>query len=189
MCCTCCKGAEICCKKLNFERVVRDRACANEIQIVHVYGQWNLRISQWVLYLWWCPGWLLVPRVSRCVRWRMAWQREVQGLTLERVARNLSVDVSTVHRIVKKFEETGSVNKNKCSVANRHQLQKLTKAVQLTVLHLILQRPCIYLWELQQEIYSMFGLEISVPSLCNFLKSNFSREKDAVGSPWNGSRS
>ena len=94
-----------------------------------------------------------------------------------------------MHRIVKKFEETGSVSNKKDSVANRHQLQKLTKAVQLTVLHLILQQPCIYLWELQQEIYSMFGLEISVPSLCNFLKSNFSREKDAVGSPSNGSRS
>ena len=82
-----------------------------------------------------------------------------------------------MHRIVKKFEETGSVSK-KHSVANQHQLQKLTKAVQLTVLHLILQRPSIYLWELQQELYSMFGLEISVASLCNFLKkSNFSRKK------------
>ena len=90
---------------------------------------------------------------SEDIRWRMVWQREVQGLTLERVAWNLSVDVSTVHRIVKKFEETGSVSKKKYSVANRHQLQKLTKAVQLTVLHLILQRPSIYLWELQQELY------------------------------------
>ena len=48
---------------------------------------------------------------SEDIRWRMVWQREVQGLTLERVAWNLSVDVSTVHRIVKKFEETGSVTK------------------------------------------------------------------------------
>ena len=87
---------------------------------------------------------------------------------MERVAWNLSVDVSTVHRIVKKFEETGSVSKKKYFVANRHQLQKLTKAVQLTVLHLVLQRLSIYLWELQQEIYSMFGLEISIPCLCNF---------------------
>ena len=93
---------------------------------------------------------------SEDIRWRMVWQREVQGLTLERVACNLSVAVSTLHRIVKKFEEMGSVSKKKYSVGNRHQLQKLTKAVQLTVLHLILQRPSIYLWELQQELYSMF---------------------------------
>ena len=115
---------------------------------------------------------------SEDIRWRMVWQREVQGLTLERVACNLSVDVSTVHRIVKKFEETGSVSKKKYSIVNRQQLQKLTKPVQLTVLHLVLQRPSIYLWELQQELYSMFGLEVSVASLCNFLKkSNFSRKK------------
>ena len=82
-----------------------------------------------------------------------------------------------MHRIVKKFEETGNVSKKKYSVENRHQLQKLTKAVQLTVLHLILQRHSVYLWELQQELFNMFGLEISVASLCNFLKkSNFSRK-------------
>ena len=62
---------------------------------------------------------------SEDIRWRMVWQREVQGLTLEQVACNLSVDVSTVHRIVKTFEETGSVSKNNYSIVNRHQLQKL----------------------------------------------------------------
>ena len=107
------------------------------------------------------------------IRWRMVLQCEVQGLTLGvSIPWNLSVDVSTVHRTVNKFKKTGSVSK-KYSVANRHQLQKLTKCVQLTVLHLILQRPSmpsIYLWELQQEIYSRFELEISIPSLCNFLK-------------------
>ena len=102
------------------------------------------------------------------LRWRMVWQREVQGLTLERVANNLSVDVSTVHRIVQKFDETGTVSKKKYSIENRHQLQKLNKAVQLTVLHLILQRPSTYLWELQQEFNSMFGLELSAATLCNF---------------------
>ena len=59
----------------------------------------------------------------------MIWQHEVQGLTLERVAWNLSVDVSTVHRVVEKFEKTGSVSKEKLSVANRHLFQKLIKAV------------------------------------------------------------
>ena len=66
---------------------------------------------------------------SEDIKWRMVWQHEVQGLTLERVACILSVGVSTVHRIVK-FGETGSVSKKKkYSVRNWHQLQKLTKAV------------------------------------------------------------
>ena len=63
---------------------------------------------------------------SEDIRWRMVWQREVQGLTLEQVAWNLSVDVSTVHRIVKKLEETESVSEKKYSVANRHQLQTVS---------------------------------------------------------------
>ena len=69
---------------------------------------------------------------SEDLRWRMVWQREVQGLILER-----SVDVSTVHRTVKKFEETGNVSTNKYSMEKRHELQKLTEPVQLTVLHVI----------------------------------------------------
>ena len=75
---------------------------------------------------------MLTSTYSEDMRWRTVWQREIQGLTLERVAHNLytveastliSVDVSTVlvHRIVKKFEETGSVSKKKYSVANRQQ--------------------------------------------------------------------
>ena len=43
-----------------FERVVRNCACASEIQNVSIVS------VAYVLYLWCCPGWLLVPRVSRC---------------------------------------------------------------------------------------------------------------------------
>ena len=45
------------------------------------------------------------PRAySEDIRWRMVWQREIQELPLAKVAENLSVDTSTVHRVVKKFE-------------------------------------------------------------------------------------
>jgi len=95
----------------------------------------------------------------------MVWQRKVEELTLERVACNLSIDISTVHRIVKKFKGTGNMSKNKYSMEKRYELLKFTEPVQLTVLHVILQRPSIYLWELQQELKDMFGLEISAASL------------------------
>ena len=59
-----------------------------------------------------CPDLGVVGHyIDTRIRWRMVWQREVQGLTLERLTWNLSVDVSTVYRIVKKFEETGTVSK------------------------------------------------------------------------------
>ncbi len=113
---------------------------------------------------------------SEDLRWRMVWQRKAQGLTLDRVAANLCVDTSTVYRIVKQFETCGVVRKKPYSAQNT--TVKLTKPVQLTILHLVLQKPGIYLWEIQQELRLMYGLDISPSSVCNFLKrSNFSRKK------------
>ena len=107
----------------------------------------------------------------------MVWLRDVQGHTLDQVATKLCVDVSTVHRIVNKFRVSGSVSKKLCS-ACEHPHTKLTKPVQLTVLHLVLGNPGIYLWEIQQQILWMFDLDISPASISIFLKkSNFNRKK------------
>lgn len=45
------------------------------------------------------------------LRWRMVWQRLAQGPTLEQVSSNLIVDISTIWRVVKHFEEMGTVSK------------------------------------------------------------------------------
>ena len=45
------------------------------------------------------------------LRWRMVWQRDGEGFTLEQVARNLNVDKSTVERVTLSFRESGSVSK------------------------------------------------------------------------------
>ena len=113
---------------------------------------------------------------SEDIRWRMVWQHQVQGLTLDQVATNLCVDTSTVHRIVSRFQATGVVSKKPYSVANR--IVKLTNAVQLTVLNLVLEKPGIYLWEIQQELMWICGAYVSPSSLCNMLKrNNFTRKK------------
>lgn len=113
---------------------------------------------------------------SEDLRWRMVWQREVQGFTLEKVARNLCVDTSTVHRILKQFNSLGTVSKKSYSLSNVPM--KLTKPVQLTVLHLVLEKPGIYLSEIQLELRMMFGLDMSPSALCKFLKkNNFNRKK------------
>ncbi len=41
----------------------------------------------------------------------------------------------------------------------------MTRPVQLTVLMLVLDKPGIYLWEIQYELSWMFGLSISLSSL------------------------
>ena len=97
-------------------------------------------------------------------------------LTLQKVAANLCVDTSTVHRIVANFNRTGDVSKKKYFSGNRYK--KLSNPVQLTVLHLVLTKPDMYFWEIQKELKYMFSLDVSIASICKLLKaSNFSRKK------------
>ena len=104
------------------------------------------------------------------LRWRMVWQREVLQLTLDKIAKNLCVDISTVHRIVRRFSLLGTVDKKPYSTRGRPS--KLSMPVQLTILHLIMEKPGVYLWEIQQELQWQFDLEISASVLCTFLKKN-----------------
>ena len=65
---------------------------------------------------------------SEDLRWRMVWQRDVMGLKLREVAENLSVDISTVHRITKLFHNTGSIMK-RAYPKDRRPTKKLTDAI------------------------------------------------------------
>ena len=111
------------------------------------------------------------------LRWRIVWQREALGLTLDKVAGNLGVDPSTVSRIVRNFQVSGSVQK-KHYPRNARPNKKLTKPIQLVIFHTLVKKPQLYLHELQQEICIQTGAYISVSSLCTFLKTNnFTRQK------------
>ena len=107
----------------------------------------------------------------------MIWQRETLGLSLKKVASNLGVDPSTVSRVVSLFWATGSVQKRPYPKDARPNI-KLTKPVQLTILHTVLQYSGIYLREFQTKVYVLTGVIISVPSLCTFLhKSNITYQR------------
>ena len=106
----------------------------------------------------------------------MVWQREVMGLKLEDVAKNLGVDTSTVSRIMKLFRETGLVTKQ--PYPEGRAFHKLTDVIKLYILQLVLDNPGIYLRELQAQVSQVTGLEISLGTLCNFLhQQNFTRQK------------
>ena len=60
-------------------------------------------------------------------------QRKVQKLTPEKIAENVCVDTSTVHRIVSKFDVTGDVK--------RHSTCNIIKPVRVTVVQLVLKKP------------------------------------------------
>ena len=96
------------------------------------------------------------------------WQREALGKKCKDVASNLGVDPATVSRIVTRFRETGLVlNK---SHPSRRPFRKLTTGVEMTILHIVLRRPGIYLHEVAKELHETLGAEVALSTICMFLK-------------------
>ena len=111
---------------------------------------------------------------SADIRWRMVYQREVLGLTCREVAKNLNVDASTVSRVVSTFNDTGNVDTR----PRKGAPTKLLPFDEFVIIENILERPGIYLHELQNDIKQTTGTDVDVSTICRFLKrNNFSRKK------------
>ena len=103
----------------------------------------------------------------------MVWQREVLGYKYQTVATNLNVDLSTVWRVVRQFQNFGCIDK-------KHFLKCISEAYSSTraTLHCVLMNPGIYTWEIQQDLYQTTGTEISPSAICRFFQRvGFSRQK------------
>ena len=102
--------------------------------------------------------------------------REVLGLKLGEVAKRLNVDTSTVWRVVRLFNCTGTVAKRPYPADRR--AKKLTNGVKFYILNYVVEKPHSYLREIQAEVETVTGDDISASSLCRLLKEmNFSRQK------------
>ena len=113
---------------------------------------------------------------SEDLRWRMIWQREVKGLQVTKVATNLGVDPSTVSRIVAQFRCLGVVHKKRHP--SNKVCTKLTETIKVCILHLVLNRPGIYLHEIRRDLLANTGADVSLSSICKFLKKmRFTRQK------------
>ena len=73
------------------------------------------------------------------------------------------------------FDETGDVTKKSYS----YSLGKSPrKPVELTILHVVLSRPGIYLREIKSELLELAGVDVSLTSICSFLSVvGFTRQK------------
>ena len=107
---------------------------------------------------------------SEDLRWRMVWQRQALGYTYQKVAENLGVDKSTVYRTLQLFESSGSVEKRKYPKENA--FRKLTTPAQLLILNLVVQKPGIYLHEMQRSLHDMLMIDVDLSTICRFLKDN-----------------
>ena len=110
------------------------------------------------------------------VRWRIVWQAMGLNFSVSKIAANLCVDESTVHRIINKFQETGEVQKKIYPLDKAYR--KLTEPAQLFILQLVVERPVVYLREIKSELLSELGVDVTVSAICKFLhKSGFTKQK------------
>ena len=103
------------------------------------------------------------------------WQREVKGYTVKRVASNLGVDAATVSRIVNRFRLSGVVQR---MPHNHISYSLLTEPIKLMILHLVLQRPGMYLHEIASAVLEDTGANLPLSSICRFLRRmRFTQQK------------
>ena len=86
------------------------------------------------------------------LKWRMVYQRKMLGLTYEQIANNLSVDVSTVWRNVRRFESEGNVQARK-----NKGYHKLTATEEIAILEVVVENPSMYLREICRKVYATTG--------------------------------
>lgn len=104
------------------------------------------------------------------------WQRLALALPAKRVAVNLSVDVSTVNRILRLFETTGSVDKK--SYNSTRSFRKITEPAKFFIIYLVMDRPGILLREIREELISTLGITVTESAVCTFLhQAGFTRQR------------
>ena len=103
---------------------------------------------------------------SNDLRWRIVYQGIAMNLPLVKIAQNIAV--STVHRIYRLFEESGTVDP--LSPRKRLDCRRLNLRSELHVVGVILENPSMYLGELCFEVMQVFGTEISPSTVCRTLK-------------------
>jgi transposase len=102
------------------------------------------------------------------LRWRIVWQSEALGISCSEIATNLSIDISTVKRVLQIFATTGDVCKK--PYPSERAYRKINEPVQHYILYLTLTRPGIYLREIVSEVSTVLGLDITESAVCKFLK-------------------
>ena len=107
------------------------------------------------------------------LRWRMIYQRYVLNYSIRSISQNLCVDKTTVRRVLRLFDSTGSVDKRESQASRK----KICITDQLHILELLLENPSMYLAELKRGLYSR-GTDVHISTIYRFLQSsNFSKKK------------
>ena len=113
---------------------------------------------------------------SQDLRWRMVYHNEMEEKSCREVGDCLAVDPSTVSRTVALFYESGKVDKRK-HPPNRGTA-KLTEIDKIIILETVIERPEVYLHEIQQILVTETGTSVCISTISRFLQtSNITRQK------------
>ena len=97
-------------------------------------------------------------------------------LPTKQVAMSLNVDESTVKRTMRLFKNTGTVNKKE--YPSEQSFRKITKPAEFFILHLVMDRPGIYLREVRIELLHELGIDVTESAICVYLhKAGFTRQR------------
>ena len=93
------------------------------------------------------------------LRWRVVWLYLAHNRSTSEISSLLLLSERSVRRYVSLFYQTGNVEPQ----SQRHGPQKLLGDFgELTLLHIILSNPGIYLSEIKDQLTRLVGVEISV---------------------------
>ena len=108
------------------------------------------------------------------LRWRIVWQKIVDGFDDKDISQNLHISRSTVMRILDRFERTGCVSPNKAT-PRAHSLHEHDEFL---LIQLVSENPSTYLRELKHMLFENTGVNASESTICRTLKKfGFSRKR------------
>ncbi len=101
------------------------------------------------------------------LRWRIVWCYLAYQISPTQLADVFCLSERTVRRYIDKFYHTGDVEPKQ---GGQGPMKLLGDYEQLVILQMILERPGIYLLELQNKLFLKFGVPVSVPTICRTLR-------------------
>ena len=100
-------------------------------------------------------------------RWRIVWLSMAHKMTSSVISRQICISWRSVRRYLKLFQLTGDVKPK----SQRHGPQPLLgEFEQLALLRLKVENTGIYLHELQDKLRDLYGVTVSVPTICKTLR-------------------
>ena len=98
------------------------------------------------------------------------------GLYNKLISSNLCVDPSTLQRVVKRPNKCGNVSRKE--YPNDYKEKNLATSPEFIILNMVLQKPSVYLREIQEELGHVYSVDVHESTLCTFSKnSGFMRMK------------